>query len=186
MPLPRPARLLPLAPIMAFLILGACASAPEFEALTPAGTDLSGHWIRNKALSDDPLQKLEAVRGKRRGRNQRRPPDRDTMLAMIKGGDELLITQRTDALSISVDGTGEQMFGFGESISQINESGVATLTAGWAGQIFNIARWAKRGPNLTQQLQLDAASGQLRYQIHLEIIGIGETTVLHRYDRATP
>ncbi len=186
MPSPSHTRRTLLAILFALAMLNGCTSAPQFEPVTPTSVDLSGSWLRNEALSDDPVQALEAMRGKRAGRNQRRGLDRDTMLAMIKGGNQLLISQRADALGISVDGTGEQVFRYGENISQINESGVATLTSGWAQQTFNIARWAKRGPNVTQQLRRDAVSGRLRHEIHLQIKGVGETTVVHWYDRTSP
>lgn len=179
--------------LLALLLTLCCA--PVFAALhaqSERGTDLSGEWVLNAALSEDPQKMLEDRLAKEREQMERmhhresssHPPGdppaidintpisreprpwqkrrHESLLQMLGITKTLRIEQSGAAMTIVSDVDSRRLTAGSRSQVSLPVGQLADSNVGWDGEWFVIERSARKGPRGVEKFRL-LKSGQLEY-----------------------
>lgn len=179
--------------IFVLLLIACCAPAlAALRAQSERGADLSGVWVLNAALSEDPQEMLEDRLAKERDQMERMrrrerssyppgaPPPIDVdapisreprpwqkqrhenLLRMLGITKTLRIEQSGASITIVSDVDSRRLVAGSHSQVSMPEGQLADSNVGWDGEWFVIERRARKGPRGVEKFRL-LKSGQLEY-----------------------
>lgn len=174
------------------LILLWAVPASSFDAQPRRAVDISGHWVLNTALSEDPWAMLLQRQAREDARYQRmrdravrqRPADElppieapqrpqqrpwqqrqeENHRRMLAISDYLRIEQDGRELRLTSEVESRRLLAGTRSQVSMPESQLADAQAGWKSDAFVIRRRTRGGPRVEERLRL-LPTGQLEYQM---------------------
>jgi len=179
------------------LLLGAC-SAPEMlaprDGTVPAGTDLSGNWVKREISPAERRRLREAIdktdgtdgnasSRQRSARGGSRSVRGGLVHVFLETGSALKVTQTAHALFISFDRSVVEEFRFGEN-RQVSIGAVqAQRVTGWEDTQLVVETLDRNGMKLTERIYLADGGKTLRREITLRSNKLEEETVVQEFDR---
>jgi hypothetical protein len=166
---------------------------------------LAGRWQLDPALSDDFAARFGAALAERQQREQRRrprsmsplevasmpdmpPPEaperqRERLLETLKPATELGIRLAGQSLEMRGDAEPVRSYALGQSITRMDSSGTATVTASWSGAALVIrSKYTHREQRL-QQYTIDRSGDTLYVTLQLNDPQLGKLQLQSTYHR---
>jgi hypothetical protein len=159
-----------------------------------AKPDLSGHWILNKELSDNPQERIKAALQQARntkgesssGRGGRRSGQDSSfhkLQALLSASETLILTHKDPMLLIVTDEGRKQWISTdnrGASISANGGMQQKVTTAGWEQDILIVETTSDSGPQLIQQFKLITEMHQLLVSTAIQLPESSKAILINR------
>jgi len=148
----------------------AAAMTVAYEAEPPQGVDLSGDWVLNVELSDDPASKDPRLRKRRWWQHDEAEAPRDTGIPQprqdgLYGPTTLRIRQRGGHIEMLSENETRRFDAGSQSTVSTSGGGLADSRVGWDGKSFVVDRRVPRGPRLLETYRILTATDQLEVKL---------------------
>lgn len=165
-----PLRRLILLPSLTVVMLLAAATTVAYEAEPPQGVDLSGDWVLNVELSDDPASKDPRLRKRHWWQHDETEASRNTAAPQprqdgLYGPTTLRIRQTGRHIEMLSENETRRFDAGSESTVSTSGGGLADSRVGWDRKSFVVDRRVPRGPRLLETYRLLTATDQLEVKL---------------------